>query len=167
MIQTLTVSNHLIKSHEFPCTGAATHMEQVSELTFSDFRPQITKVGLFPPQNHRAASECFRILIQLPWLFPGEHSPSYSSFTGVSMKTENHMLSLALFVRRDFVLKQTRWALTQGMRWFTHIRKHSIKTTSCHAREHRLEHPCCLLGVWPWTSWLAFFSSYVLISAAK
>lgn len=49
MIQTLSVSNHLIKSHELPCTGAATHMEQVSELTFSDFRPQITKVGLFPP----------------------------------------------------------------------------------------------------------------------
>lgn len=167
MIQTLSVSNHLIKSHEFPCTGAATHMEQVSELTFSDFRPQITKVGLFPLQNHRAASECFCILIQLPWLFPGEHSLSYSSFTGVSMKAENHMLSLALFVWRDFVLKQTWWALTQGMRWFIHIRKHSIKTTSCHAREHRLEHPFCLLDLWPWTSWLVFFSSYVLISAAK
>lgn len=129
--------------------------------------PKSQRWGSFPPQNHRTASECFRILIQLPWLFPEEHSPSYSSFTGVSMKTENHMLSLALFIRRDFVLKQTRWALTQGMRWFTHIRKHSIKTASCHAREHRLEHPCCLLGVWPWTSWLAFFSSYVLISAAK
>lgn len=45
--QTLGVSKHLIKSHEFPCTGVATHMERVSELNFSDIRPEITKVGLF------------------------------------------------------------------------------------------------------------------------
>lgn len=54
MIQTLGASKHLIKSHAFPCTGVTTHMEQVSELTFSDFRPAITKVGLFP---HRTTGQ--------------------------------------------------------------------------------------------------------------
>lgn len=54
MTQTLGVSKHLIKSHEFPRTGVATHMERVSALTFSDFRPEITKVGLSP---HRTTGQ--------------------------------------------------------------------------------------------------------------